>query len=78
MSGRTEELIVGALCLLVILPWIGWTVRRGLANARLPIGRGYVEQSERPGAFRVLLTLYVVAGLLIAFIAADLLVGLDL
>ena len=78
MTGRTEELVVGALCLLVILPWIAWTVRRGLANARLPIGRGYVEQVERPGAFRVLLALYVVAGLLIAFIAVDLLVGLDL
>ena len=78
MTGRTEELVVGALCLLVILPWIAWTVRRGLANQRLPIGRGYVEQAERPGAFRVLLGLYVGAGLLIAFIAVDLLVGVDL
>jgi hypothetical protein len=69
---------VAALCLLVILPWIAWTVRRGLANQRLPIGRGTVERAERPGAFRVLLALYVVAGLLIAFIAVDLLVGVDL
>jgi hypothetical protein len=78
MTGRTEELIVGTLCLLVILPWIAWTVRRGLANRRLPIGRAYVEKAERPGAFRVLLALYVVAGLLIAFIAVDLLVSVDL
>ncbi|MFN3727277.1 MAG: hypothetical protein ACK4SZ_13355 [Allosphingosinicella sp.] len=78
MSGRTEEFVVGALCLLVILPWIAWTVRRGLENQRLPIGRGYVEKAERPGAFRVLFALYLGAGLLIAFIAVDLLVGVDL
>lgn len=73
MTDRTEELIVGTLCLLVILPWIAWTVRRGLANHRLPIGRGYVERTERPGAFRVLLSLYILASLLIAFIGLDLL-----
>ena len=73
MTGRTEELIVGALCLLVILPWIAWTVRRGLANARMPIGRGYVERAERPGAFRVLLGLYILAGAMLAFAGLDLL-----
>ena len=73
MTGRTEELIVGALCLLVILPWIAWTVRRGLATARMPIGRGYVERAERPGAFRVLLGLYILAGAMLAFAGLDLL-----
>ena len=76
MTGRTEELIVGALCLLVILPWIAWTVRRGLANQRLPIGRGYVERAERPGAFRALLGFYTVAAAIIAFTALDLLFGI--
>ena len=73
MTGLTEEIGVAALCLLVILPWIAWTVRRGLANARLPIGRGYVERAERPGAFRVLLSMYIIASFMIAFIALDLL-----
>jgi len=76
MTGRGEELIVGTLCLLVILPWIAWTVRRGLANQRLPIGRGYVERAERPGAFRVLLGLYILAGATIAFMALNLLFGI--
>jgi hypothetical protein len=73
VTGRTEELIVGALCLLVILPWIAWTVRRGLASGRMPIARGYVERAERPGAFRVLLGLYILAAALIAFAGLDLL-----
>ena len=72
MTGRTDDLLVGVLCLIVVLPWIGWTVRRGLANGRLPIGRGYVERVERPGAFRVLLALYIVAGAMIAFAGLDL------
>ena len=76
MSGRTEELVVGALCRVVMLPWITWTVRRGLATGRMPIGRGAVERAERPGAFRVLLSLYIIAALLMAFIAADLLIGI--
>ena len=76
MTGRGEELIVGTLCLLVILPWIAWTVRRGLANQRLPIGRGYLERAERPGAFRVLLGLYILAGAMIAFMALNLLFGI--
>lgn len=73
MTGRTEELVVGTLCLLVILPWIAWTVRRGLSNGRMPIARGYVERAERPGAFRVLLGLYILAAALIAFAGLDLL-----
>ncbi|WP_166038577.1 hypothetical protein [Sphingosinicella sp. YJ22] len=72
-SGRTEELIVGLLCLVVILPWIAWTVRRGLASGRMPIGRGKVERDERPGAFRVLLGLYILAAAMIAFAGLDLL-----
>ena len=76
MSGRTEEMFVGALCLLVILPWIALAMRRGLANARMPIGRGYVERAERPGAFRVLLALYVAAAAGVAFIGLDLLFGI--
>ena len=76
MTGLTEKMGVGLVCLLVILPWIGWTVRRGLANQRLPIGRGYVERAERPGAFRALLGFYIAAVAIIAFTALDLLFGI--
>jgi len=75
-ASGSDELLVGALCLAVVLPWIGWTLWHGVRNARLPIGRGYVERAERPGPFHLLLTLYILAALLIAFIAVDLLFGL--
>lgn len=72
---RSDELLIGFVAL-GLLPWIAWTVRRGFVSARLPIGKGYVEQAERPRAFRILLILYIVAALVIAFIAVDLLFGL--
>ena len=75
-ASSSDELLVGALCLVIVLPWIGWTIWRGIRNARLPIGRGYVDRAERPAPFYVLLTLYILAALLIAFIAVDLLFGL--
>jgi hypothetical protein len=73
LSGSPDELLVGTLCLLVVVPWIAWTVRRGLAQGALPIGRGYVRRDERPGPFRALLASYVVAILLMAFVGLDLL-----
>jgi hypothetical protein len=69
---RSEETLVGIIGL-ALLPWIAWTIRRAFREERLPIGRAYVRRDERPGAFRVLLGLYAVAGLLVAFIALDLL-----
>ena len=56
-----------------LIPWIGWTVRRGLRLGTLPIGRSYVQREERRGAFNMLLGLYVAAALLVAFISIDLL-----
>jgi len=73
VSGTPDELIVGTLCLLVVVPWIAWTIRRGLGEGRLPIGRGYVVREERPGPFRALLGSYVVALLLMVLIGLDLL-----
>ena len=69
---RSEEALVGLLCLLLV-PWIAWTVQRGLRADRLPIGRGYVARSERPGAFRALLAFYVAAAGMMTFISVDLL-----
>jgi hypothetical protein len=76
VDGTPDELLVGTLCLLIVLPWILWTIRRGLTEKRLPIGRGYVARAERPGPFNALLASYVVAALLMAFVGIDLLFGL--
>lgn len=69
-----EDLLVGLVCL-GLVPWIGWTVSRGLRDGRLPIGRAYVRHEERRGAFVTLLVLYVFAALGMAWIAVDLLTG---
>ena len=76
MTGSTDELVVGALCLFVVVPWIAWTIRRGFRERRVPIGRGYVLRDERPGPFKALLASYALAILLMAFIGLDLLFGI--
>ncbi len=74
---RSEDFLVGLVALGVV-PWILWTLRRGLQGGRLPIGRSYVVRAGRPGAFNALLFAYVVAALLMAAIAIDLLFDIDL
>jgi hypothetical protein len=76
LTASPDELLVGTLCLLVVVPWIAWTIWRGFSERRLPVGRGYVRREERPGPFRALLASYVVAILLMAFIGIDLIFGL--
>ncbi|MFL6843862.1 MAG: hypothetical protein ACJ8ER_03145 [Allosphingosinicella sp.] len=58
---------------LVAAIWALWTLRRGLSEERLPVGRTYVRRAERPGAFRLLSLLYPALALLLAAIGADLL-----
>ena len=74
---RSEDFLVG-LVALGLLPWIGWTVIRGLRAGRLPIGRGHIARGERPGPFNALLFLYLAAALLVAAIALDLLFHIDI
>jgi hypothetical protein len=74
---RSEDLLVGLLSLGVV-PWIAWTIARGLREGRLPIGRAYVRRDERRGAFASLLVVYVVCAGIAAVISADLLLGLGL
>jgi hypothetical protein len=76
-TSRSDELIVGVIAL-GLIPWIGWTVARGLKNKRLPIGRGYVERAERTAPFVVLLTFYSAAAVMAAYIGLDLLFGVKL
>jgi hypothetical protein len=73
---RSEEMLV-ALVAAGLVPWILWTVRRGLADARLPIGRAHVGR-ERRVAFQALLFFYIAAAMLCAVIAVDLLFTLGL
>ena len=74
---RSEDFLVG-LVALGLVPWIGWTLARGLRSGRLPIGRSHIDRGERPGAFNALLFCYVATALLMAVIAADLLLTIDL
>jgi len=76
VNASSDELLVGTLCLLVVVPWIAWTIWRGFKQGALPVGRGYLRRDERPGPFRALLASYVIAILLMAFIGVDLLFGL--
>jgi hypothetical protein len=71
---RSEEGLVGLLSL-AIVPWIGWTILRGLREGRLLIGRGHLVRAERPAAFGLLLALYLGGAAMLAFIGVDLLAG---
>jgi uncharacterized membrane protein len=72
ITSRSDDLLVGIIGL-ALLPWIGWTLHRGLRAGRLPIGRTYVRRDERRGAFNMLLALYAMAAVVVAYIALDLL-----
>ena len=74
---RSEETLVGLITLATV-PWIVWTLRRGVRTGRLPAGRIYIRRDERPGAFRTLFALYLTAAGLMTLIAADLLTQIDL
>jgi hypothetical protein len=69
---RSEDTLAGIVALAVV-PWIVWTIRRGLGDQRLPIGRSHVSRTERPGAFNALLAFYSLAALFLTFIGLDLL-----
>lgn len=75
-TSLSEDLLVG-LVALGLVPWTVWTVIRGLRQERLPIGRAYVGRDRR-GAFHVLLAFYLLAGLMAAVIAVDLLFGISI
>jgi hypothetical protein len=70
----SENLLV-ALVSLGLVPWIIWTVRRGLRSGMLPIGGTYVRRDERPQAFNMLLWVYALVALLALYIAFDLAFG---
>ena len=73
---RADEALVGLIALLSIV-WIASLLKRAQASGRLPIGRGQLFRDERPGAFRFLFALYILAALAMLYIGLDLLFGIS-
>ena len=73
---RADEALVGLVALLSVV-WIASLLKRAHASGRLPIGRGQVLRDERPGAFRFLFALYILAALAMLYIGLDLLFGIS-
>ncbi|HEU0135645.1 MAG TPA: hypothetical protein VFR28_12555, partial [Allosphingosinicella sp.] len=67
--GRSEDLLVGVIAL-ALLPMIGWRIRRGLKEGRLPLYRTYVDRGEAGSRFGLLLALHALSFVLVAGIAA--------
>ena len=74
---RSEEMFVG-LVGLVLLPLIAHRILRGLREGRLPVYRTYLRREENPGKFNLLLALHALSFVVVAVIAADLLLDLNL
>jgi di/tricarboxylate transporter len=73
---RSEETLVGII-VLALIPWIGWTIFRGIKRESLPLGRSYVRR-DRPAAFGIMLTFYLLAAVVAAWISLDLLFHINL
>ena len=72
---RSEDLLVGIIAF-GALAWIVWILVRGVRDRQLPIGKSRIASSDRPGAFQTLFVFYVGAGLMMGFIALDLIFGI--
>jgi hypothetical protein len=70
-----ENLLVGLVCL-ALVPLIALRIHGGLRSGRLPIYRTYLDWESQPGKFHALLIVHAISLALVAFIAADLLLGL--
>ena len=77
MTDRGEDLLIG-LVALALLPLIALRILRGVRDGRLPAYRAQQDRADSAAKFNFLLALNVLAFLLIALVAADLLLGLDL
>ena len=77
MTGASEELFVGLVCV-ALLPLIALRIRRGLREGRLPVYRTYLAREESGSRFNVLLALHALSFVLVAAVAADLLFNLGL
>lgn len=76
MTAPPSEDMLVALIAFAAVPWIMWILLRAWREQRLPIGRDYVYRQQRPGAFQVLLLVYVASAAAMLFISLDLILGL--
>jgi hypothetical protein len=74
---RSEDLFVGAVSL-ILLPLIASRIVRGIREGRLPLYRSYLTREEDKAKFHTLLALHAASFVLLALVAADLLLGLNL
>jgi hypothetical protein len=74
---RSEDLFVGAVSL-ILLPLIASRIVRGIREGRLPLYRSYLTREENAAKFNTLLALHALSFVLLALVAADLLLGLNL
>ena len=72
-----ENLLVGLVALAVV-PLIALRIVRGLRTGRLPLYRTYLDRDGSAAKFYALMAVHLVSLVLIAVIAADLLLGLNL
>ncbi len=72
MTFNGENLLVGLIAL-ALVPVIGWRVWRGVKYGQLPLYRTRIDRSVGAAKFNVLLGLHVLAMLLLAVVAVDLL-----
>lgn len=77
MPSLTQDILVGLIGLVLVV-LIALRIRRGLRDGRMPVYRTYIQRDEQPGRFRFMVVLHVLSLLLVAIIAVDLLLGLDL
>ena len=75
MTFEGENLLVG-LVALALVPLIGVRVLSAVRTGRVPLYRTYLERSDDESKFFALVAAHVVSLALVAFIAADLLLGL--
>ena len=75
MTFQGEGIFVGLVCL-VLAVLVAMRMVRGLRSGRLPVYRTYLERGENEGKFFALFAVQAILFLLMAFIAADLLLGL--
>jgi hypothetical protein len=74
---RSEDILVGFIGL-ILLPLIALRIVRGLREGRVPLYRTYVSREESEAKFATLLGLHILSFIIVAAIAADLLLNLDL
>ncbi|HEX2803731.1 MAG TPA: hypothetical protein VHN55_07085 [Sphingomicrobium sp.] len=75
MTFDGEPIFVGLVCL-VLAVLVALRMVRGLSTGRLPVYRTHLERGEGEAKFFALFAVQGILFLLMAFIAADLLLGL--